>query len=55
VFYFLKFLYTGRLEFTDSSPQLSKLASIYQVETLKNVCQQLNRVPDVEELTNCLI
>jgi speckle-type POZ protein len=55
VYFFLKFLYTGRLEITDSSQQLSKLATIYQVETLKNVCQLLNRVPGVEELTNCLI
>jgi hypothetical protein len=55
VHYFLKFLYTGRLEITDSSQQLGKLATIYQVETLKNICQLLNRVPDVEELTNCLI
>ncbi len=55
VHYFLKFLYTGRLEITDSSHQLGKLATIYQVETLKNICQLLNRLPDVEELTNCLI
>jgi hypothetical protein len=52
---FLKFLYTGSLKATDGGHQLSRLASMYQVETLKNVCQLLNRVPDVEELTNCLI
>ncbi|EFX82544.1 hypothetical protein DAPPUDRAFT_240748 [Daphnia pulex] len=53
--HFFNFLYTGSLKSTDSVHQLSKLATIYQVETLKNVCQLLNRVPDVEELSDCLI
>jgi hypothetical protein len=52
---FLNFLYTGSLKSTDSVHQLSKLAAMYQVETLKNVCQLLNRAPDIEELSNCLI
>jgi hypothetical protein len=52
---FLNFLYTGSLKSTDSVHQLSILATIYQVETLKNVCQLINRVPDVEELSDCLI
>jgi speckle-type POZ protein len=55
---FLRFIYTGSLKTTEGAKQLSKLATIYQVETLKNVCQ-LNvsdSSPDVEELTNnCLI
>jgi hypothetical protein len=54
---FLNFLYTGSLKSTDSVQQLSQLATMYQVETLKNVCQ-LNvsaSSSDVEELTNCLI
>ncbi|XP_046458914.1 uncharacterized protein LOC124205516 [Daphnia pulex] len=55
---FLNFLYTGSLKTTEGAKQLSKLAKMYQVETLKNVCQ-LNvsdSSPDVEELTNnCLI
>jgi hypothetical protein len=54
---FLNFLYTGSLKTTEGAKQLSRLATMYQVETLKNVCQ-LNvsdSSPDVEELTNCLI
>jgi speckle-type POZ protein len=55
--HFLNFLYTGSLKSTDSvhHHQLSKLATTYQVETLTNVCQLLNRAPDVEELSDCLI
>ncbi len=59
---FLKFLYTGRLELStlhESSAevkQLSKLATMYEVETLKNMRQLLNVNPtDVEELTNYLL
>jgi hypothetical protein len=54
---FLNFLYTGSLKTTEGGQQLGRLATTYQVETLKNVCQ-LNgsdSPPDVEELTNCLI
>jgi hypothetical protein len=53
--HFLNFLYTGRLKVCPKVKQMSKLATIYQVETLKNVCQLINRVPDIEELSNCLI
>jgi hypothetical protein len=53
--HFLNFLYTGSLKTSARSKQLSKLATMYGVETLKNMCQQINHVPDVEELTNCLI
>jgi hypothetical protein len=53
---FLNFLYTGSLKTCARSKQLSKLAKMYGVETLKNVCQLLNvNSSDVEELTNCLI
>jgi hypothetical protein len=53
---FLNFLYTGSLKSTDGVHQLSKLATMYQVETLKNVCQLLNaNPPDAEELTNYLL
>jgi hypothetical protein len=56
---FLQFLYTGSLETSASKStshkQLLKLATMYEVETLKNMCQLANQVPDVEELTNCLL
>jgi hypothetical protein len=52
---FLRFLYTGSLKTTDGGHQLGKLATKYQVETLKNVCQLINRVPDIEELSDSLI
>jgi hypothetical protein len=53
---FLNFLYTGSLKTTDGVHQLSQLATMYQVETLKNVCQLLNvSPPDAEELTNYLL
>jgi hypothetical protein len=56
---FLQFLYTGSLESSASKStshkQLLKLATMYEVETLKNMCEQANHVPDVEELTNCLL
>jgi hypothetical protein len=53
--HFLNFLYTGSLKTTDNVQQLGKLASMYEVETLKNICQLFNRVPDVEELTANLL
>jgi hypothetical protein len=53
--HFLNSLYTGSLKTTDSVQQISRLATMYQVETLKNVCQLINRVPDVEELSDSLI
>jgi hypothetical protein len=53
---FLNFLYTGSLKSTDGVHQLCQLATMYQVETLKNVCQLLNASPpDAEELTNYLL
>jgi hypothetical protein len=58
--FFLYFVYTGSLKTfaTSESPnykQLLKLATKYEMETLKNLCQLANHVPDVEELTNCLL
>ncbi len=54
--HFLNFLYTGYLKTSARSKQLHKLAKVYEVETLTNICQVLSaNPPDVEELTNCLI
>jgi hypothetical protein len=56
---FLNFLYTGSLKSTDNVQQLSRLATMYQVETLKNVCQPFQLInanpPDVEEVTDYLL
>ncbi|EFX82543.1 hypothetical protein DAPPUDRAFT_316286 [Daphnia pulex] len=52
---FLNFLYTGSLKTTDGGHQLGKLATMYEVETLTNVCQLFNRVPDIEELSDSLL
>jgi speckle-type POZ protein len=56
---FLNFLYTGSLKSTDNVQQLSKLATMYEVETLKNVCQPFQLInanpPDVEEVTDYLL
>jgi hypothetical protein len=57
--HFLNFLYTGSLKSTDNVQQLSKLATMYQVETLKNVCQPFQLIdanqPDVEGVTDYLL
>jgi hypothetical protein len=60
VYCFLKFLYTGCLEWSPdwnaNTMQLSKLAAMYEVETLKNICQLLSASPpDAEQLTNFLL
>ena len=52
---FLKFLYTGSLESSASNKQLLELATQYKVETLKNVCQLADHVPDVEKFTNSVL
>ena len=56
---FLNFLYTGSLKASFKSAShkqhLLKLATFYQVETLKNFCQLFDRVPNVEELTNAVL
>jgi hypothetical protein len=56
VHYFLKFLYTGRLKTSAKVKQMSQLADMYEVETLKNICQVLSaNPPDAEEVTNHLL
>jgi hypothetical protein len=56
VHYFLKFLYTGRLKTSAKVKQMSQLATMFKVETLKNICQLLSaKPPDGEELTNFLL
>jgi hypothetical protein len=53
---FLNFLYTGFLMTGASGKQLSKLATMYEVETLKNVCQVFNaNPPDAEHVTDYLL
>jgi hypothetical protein len=52
---FLNFLYNGSLKTTDGGHQLGKLATMYEVETLTNVCQLINRVPDIKELSDSLL
>jgi hypothetical protein len=54
--YFLKFLYTGCLNFCPKVKQMSQLAAMYEVETLKNICQLLSaKPPDAEQVTNYLL
>jgi hypothetical protein len=54
--HFLNFLYTGTLKTSAKVKQMSQLAAMYQVETLKSVCQLLNaNPPDAEEVTNHLL
>jgi hypothetical protein len=53
---FLQFLYTGVLKSSANNKQLLKLATTYEVATLKSMCQLANGAPlDVEDLTNCLL
>ena len=52
---FLKFIYTGLLETFANHEDLLALASIYQVETLKNISQLPNRVPDTDDLNSGLL
>jgi hypothetical protein len=53
---FLNFLYNGFLNTSDGVHQLGKLATMYEVETLKNVCQVLNaNPPDPKDLTDYLL
>jgi hypothetical protein len=54
--YFLNFLYTGRLKVCPKVMQMSQLAAMYEVETLKNICQPLSASPpDAEQVTNYLL
>ncbi len=53
---FLNFLYTGFLMTGASGKQMSQLAIMYEVETLKNVCQVFNsNPPDAEHVTDYLL
>jgi hypothetical protein len=53
---FLNFLYTGFLLTGASGKQMSQLAIMYEVETLKNVCQVFNaNPPDAEHVAGYLL
>lgn len=53
--HFLQFLYTGSLEISASNEKLLELAETYEVETLKQICQLANRIPDEDAFTTSLI
>jgi hypothetical protein len=54
--HFLNFLYTGFLMTGASGKQMSQLAIMYEVETLKNVCQVFNaNPPDAEHVAGYLL
>jgi hypothetical protein len=53
---FLNFLYTGRLKTSAKVTQMSQLAAMYEVETLRSVCQVFNaNPPDAEHVTDYLL
>ena len=52
---FLKYLYNGSLEISANNKQLLALAEMYQVETLKEICQLAVREVDVEDITSSLL
>ena len=52
---FLKYLYNGSLEISANNKQLLALAEMYQVETLKEICQLVVREVDVEDITDRLL
>ena len=56
---FLKFMYTGLLESTVKTyinyEQLFKLASKYNVWTLKDICTLVNNLPDNDQFTSSLL
>jgi hypothetical protein len=56
---FLKFMYTGLLESTVKTyinyEQLLKLASKYNVWTLKDICTLVNNLPDNDQFTSSLL
>ena len=49
--HFLRYLYTGTLSISANNKQLLALAEMYQVETLKKICQLAVRVSDVDDIT----
>ena len=54
--HFIKFLYTGTLSTSANNKQLLALAEIYQVETLKKICQlAVRESSNVEDITTSLL
>ena len=52
---FLKYLYTGTLSISANNKQLLALAEMYQVETLKEICQLAVRVSVPEDVTTSFL
>ena len=55
VLHFLKYLYTGTLSISANNKQLLALAEMYQVETLKEICQLAVCVSDAEGITTSFL
>ena len=53
--HFLKYLYMGTLEISANNKQLLALAEMYQVETLKEICQLAVRVSDAKDITTSFL
>ena len=52
---FLKYLYTGTLSISANNKKLLALAEMYQVETLKKMCQLAVHVSDAEDITTSFL
>lgn len=52
---FVAFLYTGILNISPANEQLLEVAKMYEVETLKKICQLANQIPNAEEITTSLL
>ena len=53
--HFLRYLYTGTLSISANNRQLVALAEMYQVETLKKICQLAVRVSDADDITTSFL
>lgn len=53
--HFLQFLYTGSLNISACNEELLELVELYEVETLKKICQLANRIPEADAFTPSLI
>jgi len=53
--HFLSFLYTGRLKTSANNKKLLLAAEKYQVETLKNICEQATQETDIDKLTSAVM
>ena len=53
--HFLRYLYTGTLSISANNKQLLALAEMYQVETLKKICQLAVRVSDADDITTSFL